>query len=715
MAGTQLDSGGDVTQRSAGVRALERFVEARHVAVFGANEHRHHTRMVVDGARAVGFPMESLYLVNPRFDTVLGLPCHSDATGLDLSDGVAVIVSAANSVVPAIQQAAAAGARAVVVLAEGFAGRGEHGEALEQTLRETARRLDVVLLGPNTLGLTAPGFHVSLWTGDGIRRPLRVGPVSLLFQSSGMLNVVLSVAAHWRLGTRLALSVGNEGGVELVDALEFACLDEGTRVVGVYCEAIHDPRRVAAALAALAAAGKPVVMLSSGRSDRSRRNALAHAGRLASGGRSWEALCRKLGVILVSDIDEFLETLFVAEYGERYSHGGVGLVTVSGGDVGLLSDLAAEVGLELPVPTEELRGRIAEELGAPDTIGNPLDCGGFTRGTILRSTELLCGDDAIGIVAFRCMQPPAPTEAATALYTELVEIARRHGRLPILLSRTIEPLDASWFELGARLGVPLLMSYRPALLAIRNFLAWSARRRHLVAQPPELGALPTTVAAPPDGKLLDLADAWPVVSGLGLSQVASRLCASEDDAVAAASRIGYPVAVKGMSAAMAHKSRAGAVVLDVRTADAVREACQRITRSMLAVGTASEGFEIQQMLTSGPQLVLGMSVDPVCGRVVVAGRGGVDVEYGATPLILVPPLGRREVEDAVAALVGSGLLAGVPAAEEPAYRASLTELLAGFSRRVLDVPEGITQIDINPLILDGSAAIAVDAVVVRTP
>jgi acyl-CoA synthetase (NDP forming) len=715
MADTELNSERDVTQRSAGIRALKRFVEARHVAVFGANEHHHHTRMVVEGARAVGFSMESLYLVNPRFDTVLGLPCHPDATGLDLSDGVAVIVSAANSVVPAIQQAAAAGVRAAVVLAEGFAGRGEHGEALEHTLRDTARRLDVVLLGPNTLGLTAPGFSLSVWTGDGIRRPLRVGAVSLLFQSSGMLNVVLSVAAHWRLGVRMALSVGNEGGVELVDALEFACQDDGTRVVGVYCEAIHDPRRVAAALAGLAAAGKPVVMLSSGRSDRSRRNALAHAGRLASGGRSWEALCRKVGVILVSDIDEFLETLFVAEYGEQYSHGGVGLVTVSGGDVGLLSDLGDEVELELPVPSEELRGKIAEELGAPDTIGNPLDCGGFTRGTILRSTELLCGDDAIGIVAFRCMQPPAPSEAATALYTELAEIARRHGKLPVLLSRMIEPLDASWFELAARLGVPLLMSYRPALLAIRNFLAWSIRRRHLVAEPPEVGALPVAVVAPPEGKLLDLADAWPVVSSLGLSCVASRLCASDDDAVAAASLIGYPVAVKGVSATVAHKSRAGAVFLDVKTADAVREACQRITRSMLAAGTANEGFEIQQMLPSGPQLILAMSVDPVCGRVVLAGRGGVDVEYGAPPLILVPPLGRRDAEDAVRELVSGGLLAGVPEAEEPAYRESLTEVLAGFSRRVLDVPAEVTQIDINPLILDGRTAIAVDVVVVRTP
>ncbi|GIH17761.1 acetyl-CoA synthetase [Rugosimonospora africana] len=685
---------------------MRRFVEARQVAVFGANERRHHTRMVVEGARAVGFPAESVHLINPRFDTVLGLRCHPDATGLDLRDGVAVIVSAANSVVPAIEQAAAAGCRAAVVLAEGFAGRGEHGEALEQQLRQTARRLDIALLGPNTLGLTAPGFQVSLWTGDGIRRPLRPGAVSLLFQSSGMLNVVLSVASHWRLGVRLALSVGNEGGVELVEALEFAGRDEGTRTVGVYCEAIHDPHRVARALAALAAVGKPVVMLSSGRSDRSRRNALAHAGRLASGGRSWEALCRKAGVILVGDLDEFLETLFIAEYGEHFRHGGAGLVTVSGGDVGLLSDLAAEVGLDLPVPGEALRAKIAEELGAPDTVGNPLDCGGFTRTTIVRSTELLCGDDAVGIVAFRCMQPPVPTEAATTLYTELVDIVRRHGKLPVLMSRTIEPLDASWFELCARLRVPLLMSYRPALLAIRNFLAWSAGRERLVAEPPEFGALPTAVEAPPPGRLVGLADATSVVAGLGIDYVASRTCAGEDDAVDAAEAIGYPVAVKGASSTLAHKSRAGAVYLDVRGGDAIREACRGIARSMLAAGAAVEGFEIQRMLPAGPQLVLGMSVDPVCGRVVLAGRGGVDVEYGAPPLILIPPLGPREAREATEALVATGLLAGVPEADEPAYRAGLTELLAGFCRRVLDLPETVTQIDINPLILASAATVS---------
>ncbi|GAA5199935.1 acetate--CoA ligase family protein [Rugosimonospora acidiphila] len=685
------------------------------MAVFGANERRHHTRMVVEGARAAGFPMDAVHLINPRYDTVLGLPCHPDADGLDLRDGVAVIVSAADSVVAALVAGAAAGCRAAVVLAEGFAGRGEHGEVLERQLRETARRLDVALLGPNTLGLTAPGFGFSAWTGDGIRQPLRVGPVTLAFQSSGMLNVVLSVVAHWRLGTRLALSVGNEGGVELVEALEFACQDEGTRVVGVYCEAIHDPRRTARALAALAAAGKPVVMLSSGRSDRSRRNALAHAGRLASGGRSWEALCRKVGVILVGDLDEFLETLFVAEYGGGYRDGGVGLVTVSGGDVGLLSDLGAEVGLDLPVPDEKLRGAIAEELGAPDTIGNPLDCGGFTRETILRSTELLCGDAAIGVVAFRCMQPPAPTEAATDLYTRLVEIVRGHGKLPILLSRTIEPLDASWFELAARLEVPLLMSYRPALLAMRNLLAWSAARRRIEAEPPELDALPTAVAAPPEGRLLDPAAAWPVVAGLGLRHVAGEVCAGPDEAVVAAQRMGYPVAVKAVASGLAHKSRAGGVVLDARTGAAVRDACRDITRSMTAAGLSLQGFEVQRMLPAGPQLVLGMSVDAVCGPVVLAGRGGVDVEYGAPPMLLVPPIGPDEAREATLRLVRAGLLAGVPEADEPGYRDALTELLTRFCRRVLDVPAGVTQVDINPLILDGGTATAVDAVVVRTP
>lgn len=715
MTDTRINTHADAAKLPGGVQALKRFVDARRIAVFGANERRHHTRMVIEGARAVGFPVESIYLISAHSTTVLGLPCYRDAASLDLSDGVAVIVSPANAVVAAIEEAASAGCRAAVVLAEGFAGRGEEGEQREYALRETARRLDVVLLGPNTLGLTAPGFGISVWTGDGVRRPLRVGPVSLLFQSSGMLNVVLSVAAHWRLGTRLALSVGNEGGVDLVEALEFACHDEGTRVVGIYCEAIHNPRRVARALVALASAGKPVVMLSSGRSDRSRRNALAHAGRLASGGRSWEALCRKVGVILVSDLDEFLETLFVAEHGEQYRSGGVGLVTVSGGDVGLLSDLGAEIGLDLPVPSEELRRQIAEELGAPDTIGNPLDCGGFTRGTIVRSTELLCSDIALGVVAFRCMQPPAPTEAAVALYTELVEIARRHGTLPILLSRMIEPLDTAWFEFCADLGVPLLMSYRTGLLAIRNFLTWSAYRPRLVAEPPELGALPTTVEAPASGELLDLADAWPIVSSLGVSYVAAELCATTDEAVAGANRIGFPVAVKGMSPHMPHKSRAGAVFLDVKTDNDVREACRRITESMRLAGTPTTAFEVQRMLPSGPQLVLGMSVDAVCGRVMLAGRGGTDVEYGAPPLILVPPLTAIETQDAVQTLVDSGLLASLRIADESRYRARLAALLDDFSRRVLDLPATVTQIDINPLILDAQTSFAVDAVVVRTP
>lgn len=695
--------------------ALERFLTARAVAVFGANERRHHTRMVLDGAKAVGFPIESLHLVNPHVDTVLGLPCHPDATGLDLRDGVAVIVSGPQTVVPAIESAAAAGGRAAVVLSEGFAGRGEQGEALERSLRETVRRLDIALLGPNTLGLTAPGFGVSLWTGDGIRRPLRAGSVSLVFQSSGMLNVVLSVAAHQRLGTRMAVSVGNEGGIELVDALEFACRDDGTRVVGVYCEAIHDPQRVARALADLARAGKPVVMLSSGRSDRSRRNALAHAGRLASGGRSWEALCRKLGVILVSDLDEFLHTVTVAQFADDYRGGGAGLVTVSGGDVGLLSDLSAEVGLDVPVPDEGLRSLIARELGAPATIGNPLDTGGLDRDVTLRTTELLCQDDAIGVVAFRCQQPPAPTPPVIAFYSDLFAIARRHQKVPVLLSRMIEPLDGSWFEFCADQRVPLLVSYRPALLALHNLATWSARRLAIAEAPPEIDALPTEVRAVPEGVLLDAGTTTGIVAALQLDYVRSARVASAEDAVAAAEDIGYPVAVKGLSPAIAHKSRAGAVMLGIADAADLRRATERITEALDTVGASVEGFEVQRMLPAGPELVLGMNSDPVCGRVVIAGRGGVDVEYGEPPLVLVPPLGEHEADEVVDQLVGTGLLAAVPEAEEAGYRRRLHDLLVTFCRRVLEVPPQITQIDVNPVILDRNGFFAVDAVVVGAP
>lgn len=702
-------------EQDAGVSPLTRFVRARHVAVFGANERHHHTRMVVEGARAVGFPVESLYLVNPRYRQVLGLPCYPNADLLDLSDGVAVIVSAANTVVTTLEQAAKAGCRAAVVLAEGFAGRGEQGEALETSLRQTAGRLDVVLLGPNTLGLTSPGFGVSVWTGDGIRQPLRVGAVSLLFQSSGMLNVVLSVAAHARLGVRMALSVGNEGGVELVEALEFAAADNGTRVVGVYCEAIHDPRRVARALLALAQLGKPVVMLSSGRSDRSRRNALAHAGRLASGGANWEALCHKLGVILVKDLDEFLETLHVAEYGAQVSSTGVGLVTVSGGDVSLLSDLTDDIGLDVPAPGEGLRRRIADELGSPDTIGNPLDCGGFTRQTIIRATELLCSDDSLGIVAFRCMQPPLPSENAIALYTELFDVARRQQKLPILLTRMIEPLDGAWFRLCADLGVPLLMSYRPALTAIANLLAWVGRRAAICADPPNLGALPTVLSAPSEGALQGLDDAWPVVASLGLQYVAARLCDSPSAAAQVADEIGYPVAVKGVSRQLAHKSQAGAVVLDVWTAADVESAAVRVTRAMEAAGMDEKAFEVQRMLPRGPQLMLGVSADPVCGRIVLAGRGGTDVEFGPPPLILIPPLSEREADDVVDRLLATGLLAGTASNDESDYRFLVRDLLVKFCQRALELPDEIAQVDVNPIILDPAGSFAVDAVVVSTP
>ncbi len=706
----------DVASRTElweGAARVRRLLEARCVAIFGANDRHRHTRMVLEGLSGVGFPDRDIYLLNERFDTVAGRKCHPNARSLDLHDGLAVVVSAARHALPAIEDAAAAGCRCAIVIAEGFAGRGEAGQELQTSLRETAHRLDVTLLGPNTLGFVAPGRGISAWSGDGVRRPLERGPISLLFQSSGMLNVVLSVAAHWRMGVQVALSVGNEGDIDLTDALEFALVDEDTRVVGVYCEGIRNPRQAAQILAALNRVGKTVVMMSAGRSDRARRNALAHAGRLATGGRTWEALCRKLGVILVSDLDEFMETIYLAQYGPSYSGGRTGLVTVSGGDVALLSDLAADIGLELPLPGEELRTKLAAEVGAPDVVGNPLDSGALDTSTTVRAAGLLCTDDQLGLVAFRCRQPQTPDAISTELYTRLVGVARQHGKLPVLLSRTIEPLDEKWFEFARDLGVPLLMSYRPALHAIRNFVTWHTSRHRRAGEKVDLGGLPDKVLPVADGVMLDLSQAVRIVSKLGIAYVASRYCRTVSAAVEAAEELGFPVAVKGVSPDTAHKSRVGGVRLDVADAAAVRRGCEDIVTALTQAGLPLQGFELQRMVPEGPQLILGVSRDQYCGRVMLAGRGGVDVEYGTPPLVLIPPLSEHEVRDAADELISRGLLAGMPATDEVRLTDLLRQVLSTFSTRLATLPSEVSQVDLNPVILAEPSPVAVDVVVVR--
>jgi len=218
---------------------------------------------------------------------------------------------------------------------------------MQADIARTAVAGGVRLVGPNCMGVVVPHRGLGAWAGD-VPTGLLTGNVAAVFQSSGTLNLFLSLAAHRHLGLRLAVSAGNQAALTIGDYLAYAVDDPGTDVIVVFLESVTDPERLVAGLERAAALGKAVVALRVGRSERGRRNALAHTGNLAGAGVAWDSLLRQKGVVLVEDHDELLEAavLFSAyRPSPRFSaETGVGLVTISGGDCTLLCDLAEKSG-----------------------------------------------------------------------------------------------------------------------------------------------------------------------------------------------------------------------------------------------------------------------------------------------------------------------------------------------------------------------------------
>lgn len=712
---------------TTGRERAERFLGVRTVAVVGASERQHHTRAVLYHLQSYGMPRSSISLVSANHGEVHGEPCVPSLADLPEPPSLVVSLAPARHVGAALAEAGKLRVPAFMSIAEGFADAGGAGRRMQDDLAQLAAELDVALLGPNTLGYIAPGFGIGPWVGDwtdwGLPA-LAPGRISVIAQSSGMLNLLLQLAARRRIGIRAAVSVGNEATVDAGDFAAALAGDDGTSVLGVVLESTSRPRTLVTALRAAREAGKHVIVLKFGSSDRGMHNAASHSGRLASGARTWDALFTKLGIGTAEDFDQFLDGIAVADQLREAGYdgrGGIGFLSVSGGDCGLVSDLCESEGLRLATLSEHTRqAMLATGGNRTGAAANPVDLGliGHSTGVVSGISAAVAADGDVGMLVARFALPWRFSPRVAAVYEAVREQAARHGRPLVVMSRAAEPLDQAWFEHFSERGVPLVTSYGLGLRMLRDVLAGLTRPAWHRDWTP--GAIPERAAARPPDRLLgpDETAAW--LDRLGLPVVAGRIAGSAGEAVHAARDLGFPVCVKGVVPGVVHKSSAGLVRLGLDSADAVRAACAQITGPAQELGAAGEArFEVQQMLDVEAEVMLGMIRDPIMGPVLTIGAGGTAVEEIGDVRCLLPPVTPDEVAYCLGGLragerllgsAGAGPADASPAGASPDRR-PLLDLVAGFSRMITE-DGGLAQVDLNPVVLTAGGEVkVVDAVV----
>ncbi len=680
---------------------LRPLLAAESVAIVGASDRNYYTRSVFENLRSFGFPLERIHLVNPNRSEAFGVAC---VPRLEHPVDVAVVATPKATVPGVVRDLAAIGTRSCVVLSDGFAESGPDGARLQAELAEAAGPM--LLVGPNTMGVIVPGAGLGLW---GAPLPaLRDGPVATVFQSSGLTNLFVNLAAERRIGIRAAISVGNEAGLRLTDHFAALVEDPAVRVIATFLESVTDGRAFRAALERAGELGKAVIALRVGRSERAQRNVLAHTGKLATPGAAWDALFRQTGVVSVGNVDELVETtaLFARAADTPLRSDGVALVTISGGDCTLLADIASRIGVPLVEPRD--RATLAQIVGKPALVGNPLDVEDLLRTDpdgFFRAVDVLASDPEVGILGARLNLPDRPTDALRDGYRRVTDIARSRGTLPVFLSRASETQGPEWYALFEQLAVPFVREYEKGLRAIASLLAFRARQTSRRARPdPRRSVAPRYVLLEHDGPLSH-AQATGLLRAYGIPFAPTEVVASADEAVAAAERLGYPAVVK---ADMPHKSDVGALRLDLQGAAAVRAAFTEV--SARASGHA---VLIQRMERGVVECIVGFSRDPELGPVLAVGLGGVFVEVLKDVSLRLPPITEADAREMISELRGVPLLQGARG-RPPADVDALVDVIVRVSR--LASADAIEQLDLNPVAVRarGDGAVAVDVLAVRS-
>ncbi len=672
----------------AAVRAM---FEPRRVAVVGASERpgSFGDRLVTQLARSSA-PLE-VHLVNPRYDTVHGLPCVPSLAEIDGPVDL-VLMGVPDAVVEAeLVAAARRGDRSAVLYGSLFDREHPADDGLRRRVASIARSAGMALCGGGCMGFVNVAAGVRA-VGYVERDTLPHGPVAFISHSGSVFSAVLRTRRH--LGFTLVVSAGQELVTTAASYLEYVLEAGETRVVGLLLETLRDPDLMRAALARCGEEGVTVVALTVGGSETGRAMVAAHSGTLAGADGAWEALFDAYGVVRVGDLDELTDTIELFAAGRPVAAGGHGIATVhdSGAERALVADLAESVGVPFAPLGDDTNHRLRALLDPGLIPGNPLD----VWGTGADTEELFGGclvamaeDDAVSAVAL-AVDLVEEYDGDESYPNAVIAAAAATTKPVAVLSNLGSALDS---EAAARIraaGVPVLEGSRSGLGALRHLLHHPGRRTSRAPQvdldPKRRREWRRRLA---DGPLSGT-DSFALLHAYGIPTPRSRRVSSPDEAAAAARDIGFPVVMKTDEPSISHKSDVGGVALGVTTAAAAastyRDLAARLGSRVVVSATAPEGVE----------LALGVVRDPDLGPLVVVGTGGVLVEVLADRVVRLAPLDEEQALAGLARLRASVLLDGVRGAE-PTDRHAVAQAVVALSHLAVDLVDALEALDVNPL------------------
>lgn len=699
--------------------ALQPLFRPRSIAVVGASEKPGPGLQVLENLAQLGYKGH-IYPVNPKYESIAGLPCYPSLAairqaGLEV-DMVAILLGRDN-IAAVMEEAAAAGAKAAWAFASGFGEAGEQGKELQSRMRALCEEKGIRFLGPNCVG------YLNLAEGSGTYsapapRELKRGNIGMVAQS-GYLSIAMANSARG-LGYSLIVSTGNEMVVDSTDCMAYMLEDPDTDVIMAFIEQFRSPEKLKAVAARAREVGKPIILVKVGRSEMAQRATCAHTGALAGSDAIQDMLFKKLGIIRADDLDEMFETaqLFSTLKGRLPKGGGIFAVTLSGGVISLMADVGEGLGLRFPEWSEGAQAELARQLMSFSNIANPLDAwgSGHIESTYEACLWIAAREEAADLVLVVQDVPtgmaPRQVEQYAVVARAAAEVAKKSGKIVALLANTstgFHPQIQAILEEG---GVPALQGTREGLKALGSLVRYAAWRK-LPMQAERVQPCQTLAVPAGGAKGLTEYQSKKILASFGVPCTREILAQDVEGCVAAAREIGFPVVLKVMSPQILHKTEAGVIAIGLGDEAALRAAYPRLLANALAFapGAQIEGMLVQEMADKPvAEVILGVTQDPQFGPAVVFGSGGILVEVLKDSALGLPPLSEEEAMAMIRSTKGYKLLTGFrgrPKADVDA----LAKTLVRVGRMAAACGESMAALDINPLLVypEGKGVLAVDA------
>ena len=660
----------------------------------------------------------NVHLVNPKNERLGDRVCHPNLSALPEGPDCVVVCVPREGVEEVVLEAAKVRAGGVILFASGYAETGKPDRIAQQsTLSRIAADSGLRILGPNCLGIANYALGVRITFSEyPAPRPLRAASVGIASQS-GALSQSLAQSIETGLSVSHSFAAGNQSDVDVADLVAYLAEDEACRSIVCVFEGMAQPERLLEAAGLAWKNGKPLLIHKIATGQLGIEAAVSHTGSLAGSNAAYLAAFERAGAIIVDDFEALMEAAAFFAKAPQPKARGVAVVATSGGAAIMAADKAEEHGVPMPQPCDAATAVLTQHIPDFGSTRNPCDVTAQVVNnpqSLWACGEALLSDDQYGAIV---MPQPVAFEFHTPRIEALGRLSHQHGKITcnVMISQWLQGPGAREAEMN-----PHVAQFRSMDRCFATLSAWHRFHERQQTGARDWRRTSDADAAKRAAALLDQAsgatlaerEAKTVLAAYGVPVVEDSLVPSEDAAVAAATAAGYPVVLKVESPDLPHKTEAGVVRLNLRDADAVRQAYRDIVANARKVSPPPRvtGVLVQPMVAQGVEIMVGARIDPQLGPLVVVGLGGIMVELLKDTAIELAPATQDEARAMLLRLKGAKLLTGFRGSR-PVDVDRLAQVVCRLSEFAADQAGRIAELDVNPLICSADRIVAVDALI----